>query len=176
MKKECYIEAGNLISSNLEEAKNYLLPLIARYDPDAVALYARVLELEGDIEKAIVFYNKSIDRGGNYAKFFLAERLMNSGNIEEANQLYEEVYKFVVSRSEEHNPAYQYALGFMNFYGIGCGRVNRDEAVKCYLASAKQDFADSQNALGDCYSNGDGVLQNLENAVQWYERAAEHGH
>ena len=37
MKKECYVEAANLISSNLEEAKNYLLPLIAKYDPDVVA-------------------------------------------------------------------------------------------------------------------------------------------
>jgi len=36
--------------------------------------------------------------------------------------------------------------------------------------------ADAQCNLGVCYSNGDGVAKDAEQAVSWYRRAAEAGH
>lgn len=44
------------------------------------------------------------------------------------------------------------------------------------IRSAEQGNADAQYELGWNYENGNGVEQNLEEAVKWYRKAAEQGH
>jgi TPR repeat protein len=46
------------------------------------------------------------------------------------------------------------------------------EAVK---AKADAGDAEAQKALGECYSNGEGVKQSYAQAAQWYRKAADQG-
>ena len=49
------------------------------------------------------------------------------------------------------------------------------EAVKWYRKAADQGQASAQNALGYCYSQGNGVPQDYAQAVKWYTKAGEQG-
>ena len=51
-----------------------------------------------------------------------------------------------------------------------------ENAVKWYLKSAKQGYAEAQNKLGFMYDEGKGVVQDHKMAVAWYLKAAEQGH
>jgi len=48
-------------------------------------------------------------------------------------------------------------------------------AVQIYAFLAEQGHLPSQNSLGYCYDNGDGVEKDPEKAVYWYTKAAEQG-
>ncbi len=50
------------------------------------------------------------------------------------------------------------------------------EAVIWYLKSAKQNHADAQCDLGNCYEKGGGVPQNTAEALKRYTKAAEQGY
>ncbi len=47
--------------------------------------------------------------------------------------------------------------------------------IKKLIEEAKAGDATSQKLLGDCYYNGDGVVQNYKKAVYWYNRSATQG-
>ncbi len=50
------------------------------------------------------------------------------------------------------------------------------EDVNQLMRQAEQGFAEAQYALGECYEEGEGVEQDLEEAAKWYRLAAEQGH
>ena len=45
--------------------------------------------------------------------------------------------------------------------------------MKWYTKSAEQGFADAQCNLASCYQKGEGVSQDIEEAVKWWKKAAE---
>ncbi|KAF9971398.1 hypothetical protein BGZ73_005662 [Actinomortierella ambigua] len=49
------------------------------------------------------------------------------------------------------------------------------EAVAGIIAAANQGHIESQIQLGDMYFHGQGVIQDVGKAIQWYQRAAEQG-
>jgi TPR repeat protein len=53
-------------------------------------------------------------------------------------------------------------------------KVTDKELAALRKAAAAGD-ATAQNNLGSCYSNGQGVAQDYEQAVIWYAKAAEQG-
>jgi len=54
--------------------------------------------------------------------------------------------------------------------------ANLDErAVELYRAAAEQDYAPGMHGLAEMYAKGEGVEQSFEQALAWYERAAEQG-
>ncbi len=52
---------------------------------------------------------------------------------------------------------------------------NYTEAVKNYGKAAYLGYAPAQNSLGQCYQNGEGIMQDFAQAVEWYRKAAEQG-
>jgi TPR repeat protein len=54
--------------------------------------------------------------------------------------------------------------------------MNRDKALKLLFQSASRGFAQAQFSLGVCYDNGCGVPMRPQEAVSFYERAANQGH
>jgi len=50
-----------------------------------------------------------------------------------------------------------------------------EAAVKWYRASADQGHPDGQYGLGEMYAKGEGVEEDLDEAVLWFTRAAENG-
>ena len=55
---------------------------------------------------------------------------------------------------------------------LGCQRKRTD----CGRRFPEQGNVDAQLNLGDIYARGDGVPENLAEAVKWLRRAAEQGH
>jgi TPR repeat protein len=49
-------------------------------------------------------------------------------------------------------------------------------AVRWFRAGAVQGHAGAQNALGECFHDGEGVDQDDAKAASWYHKAAEQGH
>ena len=54
------------------------------------------------------------------------------------------------------------------------GKANFHEALKWFRKAAAQGDPDAQNALGQMYSDGEGVRQDCAEAAKWFRLAAEH--
>ena len=66
-------------------------------------------------------------------------------------------------------------LGICYKYGIGC-EVNNDESMNYLMKSARQGNHMALYELAERYRKGDGVKKNLNKAISWYAKAAEHGY
>lgn len=66
-----------------------------------------------------------------------------------------------------------------NYYTTGMqyyDNKNFGEAFQQFKQGAEQGLADAQNALGDCYYDGEGVAKDFKQAVYWYKMAADQGY
>ena len=50
-----------------------------------------------------------------------------------------------------------------------------EKAFQSWLSAAEQGHAKAQFYLGAMYAHGEGVVQNVEQAIAWYTQAAEQG-
>lgn len=50
------------------------------------------------------------------------------------------------------------------------------EIVRWYKRATEQNDPEAQNYLGLCYEEGRGVEPDIEEAIEWYNRAADRGH
>lgn len=55
------------------------------------------------------------------------------------------------------------------------GRIHMNEFRKL-LESAEQGCAEAQYMLAECYFSGEGVKEDLQEALKWFLKAAEQGH
>ena len=75
------------------------------------------------------------------------------------------------------------AVLYASFFGAVAGSIataeqntdNKAKAFKCYRKDAEQGNARTQWLLGLCYENGEGVNEDLTEAVKWYRLAADQG-
>ncbi|KAJ3316314.1 hypothetical protein HDU76_001900 [Blyttiomyces sp. JEL0837] len=87
--------------------------------------------------------------------------------------------KYATEAAEHYkHPAAQGLLGSFYERGLSDGVLtpNPVEAVKFYMAAAKQGDVISENNLGYCYRHGVGVTRDDREAVRWYQRAAFRGY
>ena len=79
-------------------------------------------------------------------------------------------------KEAEHGSAYGYyeQLNLGNCYRKGSAE-DKKEAVKWFRMAARGGNVYAQLALGECYSQGDGVPVDKTEAVKWYRKAAENG-
>ncbi len=160
--------------------------------------YMRRQGVEIDYNEAVKWLKLSAKQGHPYAQYYLG-RCYYYGNGVEKNP--QEAVKWYSKAAEQGNDNAQYELGLCLKYGLGCNQ-NYKEAIKWLIKSRKynsfyalgecynnlHDFQqavkwytkaallfDEPNAeykLGQCYENGQGVRQDLHEAVIWYRRAA----
>ena len=80
-----------------------------------------------------------------------------------------------VSASQGNKKA-QFEIGMLYDGGkIKCNDYKK-EAIKCYLALADAGFPTAQCKLGMKYRLGDGVKEDINEAIKWFKRAAIQGH
>ena len=48
--------------------------------------------------------------------------------------------------------------------------------MRWFRKAAAQNYAAAQHRLGNCYYHGQGVSQDLAQAIQWYRKASEQGY
>jgi TPR repeat protein len=93
---------------------------------------------------------------------------------------HEEAFKWYLKAAEQGNAIAQFNIGFYYYKSDLVDNTevflrNRVEAVKWFRKAAEQGNADAQCYLGDCYSNGFGVVNDQVEAVKWFRKAFEQG-
>lgn len=73
--------------------------------------------------------------------------------------------------NEEKNSGYWYGEG-LEAQNAG----NYEEAVRCFTISAEMGFDLAQYELAYCYETGEGVEQDIDQAIDWYAKAADQGY
>lgn len=79
--------------------------------------------------------------------------------------------------AKEESPESLFELGLNYLRGndsLGI-YMNKEKGIALIRRSAEQGNAEAQYCLGDCYANGEGVLQDYAQAVLWGRKAAEQG-
>ena len=96
----------------------------------------------------------------------------------------EEKFKALMADAKAGDPAAQNSLGVMYYTGEAVSKnlsgkvLNNDPelAAGWFFRAAEQGYADAQFNLGLMYANGEGVPQDMEQAVELFKKAAEQGH
>lgn len=89
---------------------------------------------------------------------------------------YEEALKWYRVSASQGNKKAQFEIGMLYDGGkIKCTDYKK-EAIKCYLALAEAGFPTAQCKLGMKYRLGDGVEEDINEAIKWFKRAATQGH
>ena len=79
--------------------------------------------------------------------------------------------------TKEESPESLFELGLNYLRGndsLGI-YMNKEKGIALIRRSAEQRNAEAQYCLGDCYANGEGVLQDYAQAALWGRKAAEQG-
>ncbi|RCN50909.1 Sel1 repeat protein [Ancylostoma caninum] len=87
-------------------------------------------------------------------------------SIDEAKKIFEEL-------AENGSPDAQLGLAFMHATGLGVSKSNQAKALVYYMFSALGGNPLAQMAMGYRYYAGIAVPQNCENALSYYEKAAQ---
>ena len=106
------------------------------------------------------------EQGDADAQLLLGNILMNGQGVMQ-NKI-DSVHWYRLA-AEQGNVVAQYTLGNIFLYD----KKDNVEAVKWYQLAAAQGYALAQLKLGDMFKNGEGVLQNNSEAMQWYLLAAD---
>lgn len=74
------------------------------------------------------------------------------------------------------NGLYFYLTGLAYFMGEGNDERNVTEAIKWLTKSYNTEFIQAYNALGNCYYNGDGIINDSDpdKALEYYNKGAEY--
>jgi len=99
-------------------------------------------------------------------------------------QTAEEKFKALLEDAKTGDPAAQNSLGVMYYTGEAISKsssgqvLNNDPelAAGWFFRAAEQGYADAQFNLGLMYANGEGVEQDMAQAVELFKKAAEKGH
>lgn len=161
---------GKGIPQDYERAFALFTKAIEENPQDAYAYYGLAgchqsgLGCTQDVSKAKELYSKAKDLGLSIASIRLASLLMfNEADIEGARTLLENLAK-------SGNLEAIYMLGVAGETDDKYG-----EAVEHFSEAAELGNAKAQNTLGCLYAEGKGVSKNYNNAMQWFELAANQG-
>jgi TPR repeat protein len=131
------------------------------------------MNIRKNIEEAIVWYDKAIEKGSGDAAFNRAEvyrkgygiRPDEKRNISEAIRL----YRFGITKGSKDSYS---GLGLCYLQGVG---VEQDykEGIRLLQEAINKGEIYSMFYLGDCYLKGKGVEIDLEKAMSFYEMAAK---
>ena len=87
-----------------------------------------------------------------------------------------EVLTSVQARVQSKDPDAMKYLGDLYRQGLRGLERNMPRAVELWTEAAELGSVDSYYHLGLCYTNGDGIAQNVARGVSFYEKAAMMGH
>lgn len=89
---------------------------------------------------------------------------------------YEEALKWYKVSASQGNKKAQFELGMLYDGGKVKCKDYKSQAMKCYLGLAESGFPTAQCMVGMKYKFGDGVEEDINEAIKWFKRAAAQGH
>ena len=126
---------------------------------------------QGNYEEAVEWYRKGFEKGYDWSGYNLAYCYSNgigvSQDKQKALELYKKVYELGGSASGE--AANQIGIIYDE------NQNNSEEAVKWYRKGFEKGYDWSGVNLADCYSNGIGVSQDKQKALELYKKVYELG-
>ena len=126
--------------------------------------------VEKDENKAFEWYKKSASQGDSNVQYSLGCCYENGIGTKPD---YKKAVKWYENAAEQGDFIAQYNLGC--FYRTGEGVVQNDDlAYKYFLQSAENGYAPAMYK-GMCYEHGVGTDEDIDAAIDWYNRAADSG-
>ena len=119
-----------------------------------------------DLIKAFEWYHKSAEQGYAPAQFIIAQHYLHKSDDENAI----EWYKKAKGASDAEA---QHWVG-MRYYFLD-GDENKAKAIARLTKASEQGYANASEILGWIYEQGNGVPQDIDEAIQMYTKAAEQG-
>ena len=118
--------------------------------------------------KAFRWYRKAAEQGSAKAQFKVGDYYTGGGGW--VVDILPKIKWYLKAAEQGYTPA-MVELAMCSSY---MGSANKP-AFQWYREAAELGDATAQFALGKCYEDGDGVVQNLTKAIEWYRKAAEQG-
>lgn len=163
---------GDGIPQDSERAYSLFNKAFSENAEDVLALYylGACLEtgcgVEQDMNKANEYFSKAATLGHTPSMYRNGILLMLLSEGTESNESVE-LFKNALSKNDVRG-----AFG-LGLYNENAG--NYEEAFENYCEAAEMGYAPAQNAVGCLYSDGMGVKESEEKALQWFALAAEQG-
>lgn len=133
-----------------------------------------------DFEKAIQYLAPAVKARDGLALAQLGAMCANGEKTAKDKTKAERLYAVAVpglkQMAENGDTRSQYTLGCLYMEGSGGLQSNLITAVKLFEKAAKQNYAGSQFAIGQCYLQGTGVAVDKRKAIKWFEKAAKQEH
>jgi len=185
---------------NKDEARKYAQrPTTSLWGISTLGIYYHNNE---EYEKAYAVFTDAAERGSIYAKAVLANMLAYGQGVSQDTQRAIMIlrnmedngialsylgyaYCFGIGVEKDRGKAKEFFQKAMEFgspiapFGLGAifyKERNDDEAYRLFRLGAEQGNESAQQMLGDCYEHGRGIAVDLQQAKEWYRKAAAVGH
>lgn len=123
--------------------------------------------------QAIGLYRRCAEGGDAGAQYVLGMMYYDGNGV---SRDYEMAAYWLSEAAEQRHPQAAYNLGRMYQYGRGVRELSKSKAMELYRAAAEDGDAEAQCCLAEMYYNeGSEDVKNLNEAFQWFSKAARHG-
>ncbi len=127
--------------------------------------------VEENETEAFKYYTLAADNGNTTSMYRTGLCYYNGVGVK---QNYAEAYRWFTDAAGNENVAAIYYLGKMMMYGEGCNPDPEASAVQWLLKSCREKITiKAQFELGNAYLTGNGVEENDEIAMEWFEGRRE---
>lgn len=127
-----------------------------------------------DYKEAVYWLGKSAQQGHQPAQALLGEcYFLGKGVPKDLEKAFSWYKKSVDNGNTDEYVVAQ--LGLCYYRGLGT-RKNYKKAFELLLKGAKGNVVDAMFIVGMCYANGQGIKADMKTAVDWWVKAADHGH
>ncbi|MGS0972751.1 MAG: SEL1-like repeat protein [Candidatus Izemoplasmataceae bacterium] len=163
-----YIALGIGVEPNVEEAIAWFTKAALQGQVDAqqeLGFMHSIAFSEQQDNESIYWFKKAAEQGCSISTYMIARDFLYSGDIEQSIKWFEKAHTL-------GNEEASYELGKIFEFKIK-NNPDYEMAIKWYMIAAKQhnDY-ESQFRLGRIYQYGHGVEKNINEALNWYKKAA----
>lgn len=89
-------------------------------------------------------------------------------------QNFEKAFICYQNAAKQNNSHAQNRIGMYYYHGIGNSKKDFENAIYWFRKAAMQENSDALVNLGRCYATGNGIKEDIDEAVKCYEKAGEH--
>lgn len=118
-------------------------------------------------EKSLALYEQIAREGDTDVQLHLVQHYLNQDK--------EKALYWLTTAANQGDARAQYALAEIHFKGAWGLEQDQLKAVNLYRASARQGHPLAMYEMGHMYDHGHAVEKNLNQALEWYEKAAREG-
>jgi TPR repeat protein len=173
----CYENGAGMARADEGMAKALLEQARKRGEPNATCRHAKTLEVgsKDDIAEAVALYTKAAEEGHTGSMCAMARLFeYGAGFYEKSAAKAAEWLERAVCLGDVDA---MYTLGGMyEFFNLeSTAEKSRARAFLHYEEAAQHGHPKAMKHLGSLYTKGSGVKSNVDMALRWYRRAAQHG-